>query len=57
MFEREAFESGITKVTADLRGSEKLDAALRFIVEYQQSYSGVRIVDIEPEVSIRRCRG
>jgi hypothetical protein len=35
-----------------LRGTEKLDAALRFIVEYQQSYSGVRVVDIEPEVVI-----
>jgi hypothetical protein len=35
-----------------LRGTEKLDAALRFIVSYQQSYSGVRLVDIEPEVVI-----
>jgi hypothetical protein len=35
-----------------LRGTEKLDAALRFIVQYQQSYSGVRLVDIEPEVVI-----
>ena len=52
VFEREAFESGITQVTSGLRGNEKLDAALLFIVEYQQSYSGVRIVDIEPEVSI-----
>ena len=52
VFEREAFNAGITKATAGLRGNEKLDAALRFIVDYQQSYSGVRIVDIEPEVSI-----
>ena len=52
VFERENFESGIAGATAGLRGNEKLDAALRFIVDYQQSYSGVRIVDIEPEVSI-----
>ena len=52
VFEREAFEAGISKATAGLRGNEKLDAALRFIVEYQRSYSGVRIVDIEPAVSI-----
>lgn len=52
VYEREAFDAGITKATAGLRGNEKLDAALRFIVDYQQSYSGVRIVDIEPEVSI-----
>lgn len=52
VFERAGFESGITRTTHGLRGNEKLDAALRFIVDYQHSYSGVRIVDIEPEVSI-----
>jgi len=51
-FEREMFDSGISRATAGLRGTDKLDAALRFIVEYQQSYSGVRLVDIEPEVVI-----
>lgn len=50
--EREMFDNGISKATAGLRGTEKLDAALRFIVEYQHSYSGVRLVDIEPEVVI-----
>jgi AcrR family transcriptional regulator len=51
-FERDLFDNGISRATAGLRGTEKLDAALRFIVEYQQSYSGVRLVDIEPEVVI-----
>ncbi len=51
-FEREAFDAGISRVTAGLRGNERLDAALRFIVDYQSSYSGVRVVDIEPEVAI-----
>ena len=51
-YEREMFDTGISKATAGLRGNEKLDAALRFIVDYQQSYSGVRLVDIEPEVVI-----
>jgi AcrR family transcriptional regulator len=51
-FERESFDAGISRVTAGLRGSERLDAALRFIVDYQSSYSGVRVVDIEPEVAI-----
>jgi hypothetical protein len=32
----------------------KLDAALRFIVAYQQSFSGVRVIDIEPGVVIRQ---
>ena len=51
-YEREMFDTGISRATAGLRGTEKLDAALRFIVSYQQSYSGVRLVDIEPEVVI-----
>jgi AcrR family transcriptional regulator len=51
-YERDMFDSGISEATAGLRGTEKLDAALRFIVAYQQSYSGVRLVDIEPEVVI-----
>ena len=52
VYEREMFDSGISRATAGLRGNEKLDGALKFIVEYQQSYSGVRLVDIEPEVVI-----
>ena len=52
LYEREMFDSGIGRATAGLRGTEKLDAALRFIVEYQHSCSGVRLVDIEPEVVI-----
>jgi AcrR family transcriptional regulator len=53
-YEGQMFDSGISQATAGLRGTEKLDAALRFIVEYQQSYSGVRVVDIEPEVVIKQ---
>jgi AcrR family transcriptional regulator len=52
VYERQMFDTGISRATAGLRGADKLDAALRFIVEYQQSYSGVRIVDVEPEVTI-----
>jgi AcrR family transcriptional regulator len=48
-YERQVFESGLVEATAGLKGVEKLDAALRFIVEYQHSYSGVRMVDVEPE--------
>jgi AcrR family transcriptional regulator len=50
--ERQMFDTGISQATAGLHGTDKLDAALRFIVEYQQSYSGVRLVDVEPEVTI-----
>ena len=51
-YESDMFDSGLSRATAGLRGTEKLDAALIFIVDYQQSYSGVRLIDIEPEVVI-----
>ena len=47
-WERQQFDGGVSTATAGLRGNERLDAALRFIVAYQRSYSGVRMVDIEP---------
>jgi AcrR family transcriptional regulator len=50
--ERQTFDTCMSRATAGLHGTKKLDAALRFIVEYQQSYSGVRIVDVEPAVAI-----
>lgn len=52
VYERHMFDDGISRATAGLRGTDKLDAALQFIVSYQQSYSGVRLIDIEPEVVI-----
>jgi AcrR family transcriptional regulator len=57
VYELEMFDTGIGRATAGLRGTEKLDAALRFIVEYQHAYSGVRLVDIEPEVVIAQLSG
>jgi AcrR family transcriptional regulator len=48
-YERLSFESGMSRATAGLKGTDKLEAALRFIVDYQHSYTGVRMVDIEPE--------
>lgn len=53
-FEHRVFDDGMNKATAGLRGNDRLEAALRFIVSYQQSYSGVRIVDVEPEAAIAR---
>jgi AcrR family transcriptional regulator len=51
-YERQIFDSGLARATAGLKGVDKLDAALRFIVEYHHSYSGVRMVDVEPEHTI-----
>jgi len=48
-YERHTFDTGIARATEGLRGTERLDAALRFIVDYQHSYTGVRMIDIEPK--------
>ena len=40
---------GIAKAMAGLDGPQRLDAALRFVVDFQDSYSLGSIVDIEPE--------
>ncbi|RRR45712.1 TetR/AcrR family transcriptional regulator [Mycolicibacter terrae] len=48
-YERHIFDSGLSKATQGLKGAEKLDAALRFIVDYQHSSTGVRMIDIEPK--------
>lgn len=53
-YEHEMFDIRFNAATAGLRGTARLDAALRFIVDYQQSYSGVRLVDIEPAVAIEQ---
>jgi AcrR family transcriptional regulator len=54
VWERQYYERAVTEATADLPASERLDAALRVIVEYQQSYPGLRMIDIEPAQVIKR---
>src|SRR6187455_1935602 len=38
VWERQYYESAVAEATADLPECKRLDAALRVIVEYQQSY-------------------
>lgn len=54
VWERQYYERAVTQATAGLPAAEKLDAALRVIVEYQQSYPGLRMIHIEPAQVIRR---
>ncbi|WP_372517142.1 TetR/AcrR family transcriptional regulator [Mycolicibacterium frederiksbergense] len=54
VWERKHYEQAVTQASADLPTGECLDTTLRTIVEYQQSYPGLRMVDIEPEHVIRR---
>jgi AcrR family transcriptional regulator len=54
VWERQYYERAVAEATADLPPCERLDAALRVIVEYQQSYPGLRMIDIEPSQVITR---
>jgi TetR/AcrR family transcriptional repressor of uid operon len=54
VWERRFCEHAVAEATAGVPQSERLDAALRVIVEYQQSYPGLRMVDIEPAQVIKR---
>jgi len=54
IWERHMYERGVADACAGLPANEKLDATLRYIVEYQHSYPGLRVVDIEPAHMIRR---
>jgi AcrR family transcriptional regulator len=47
-YEEGKFNDGIRAATADLDGPEKLDAALKFIVEFQHSHSLGRMIEVEP---------
>ncbi len=49
LYEQDNFDAGITAAIAGLSGPDRLDAALRFIVEFQSTYSLGSLTDIEPE--------
>ena len=54
VWERQTYERGVGEACAGLPANEKVDATLRYIVTWQQSYPGLRMVDIEPAHMIRR---
>ncbi|TPG36915.1 TetR/AcrR family transcriptional regulator [Mycolicibacterium hodleri] len=49
VWERLFYQRAVAKAYIGLPLSQRLEAALRVIVEYQQSYPGLRMVDVEPE--------
>jgi AcrR family transcriptional regulator len=49
LYELDNFDAGIAAAIAGLSGSDRLDAALRFVVEFQSTYSLGSLADIEPE--------
>ncbi|MBU9763420.1 TetR/AcrR family transcriptional regulator [Mycobacterium sp. TNTM28] len=53
-WETDRLEAGLAMATAGLRGVDRVDATLKFLVDYQTSYSGLRMIDIEPGHVIAR---
>jgi AcrR family transcriptional regulator len=48
VYEQRKFDEGISRATGGLDGVEKLDAALKFIVDFQHSHSLGRMIEVEP---------
>lgn len=55
--ERKLYERAMADATAGLAPSKRLDAVLRVIAVGQQSYPGLRMIDIEPAQVITRLSG
>lgn len=54
VWERRHYDRAVAAVSPDLDADDRLDATLQIIVEYQRSYPGLRMVDIEPAHVIAR---
>lgn len=52
LYEQDNFTAGVAAATAGLRGEDRVDAALQFIVDHQFSHSLAVLVDMEPEYSL-----
>lgn len=57
VWEQQFYARAISSACAGLPPEERLDAALRTIVSHQQSYPGLRMVDVEPAHVIARVAG
>jgi AcrR family transcriptional regulator len=56
LYEQDNFNAGVAAATAGLRGPDRVDAALQFIVDHQFSHSLAVLVDMEPEYSLAQMR-
>ncbi|KLO26492.1 TetR family transcriptional regulator [Mycolicibacter heraklionensis] len=52
LYEQDNFAVGMAAATAGLRGIDRVNATLEFIVDYQFSHSLAMLVELEPEYSI-----
>lgn len=49
LYEQDNFDAGVATAMAGLSGADRLDAALRFIVDFQSTYSLGSLADTEPD--------
>jgi AcrR family transcriptional regulator len=56
LYEQDNFDSGIAAAMAGLSGHDRLDAALRFVVDFQSTYSLGSLADIEPEHVLQQMK-
>jgi AcrR family transcriptional regulator len=56
LYEQDNFDAGIAAAIRGLSGHERLGAALRFIVEFQHSYSLGSLADNEPEHVLKQMK-
>ena len=49
VYEQQKYDGGMAEAVSGLDGGARLEAVLRFIVEFQHNYSLRRMVDVEPE--------
>src|SRR5256885_346582 len=56
LYEQDNFDVGIATAIAGLSGADRLDAALRFVVDFQSSYSLGSLAETEPEHILQQMK-
>ncbi|HEY1842737.1 MAG TPA: helix-turn-helix domain-containing protein [Mycobacterium sp.] len=56
LYEQDNFDAGIATAMAGLSGPDRLDAALRFVVDFQSSYSLGSLAQTEPEHVLQQMK-
>ncbi len=56
LYEQDNFDAGIATAISGLSGADRLDAALRFIVDFQSTYSLSSLAETEPEHVLQQMK-
>jgi AcrR family transcriptional regulator len=56
LYEQDNFDAGIATAMTGRSGVDRLDAALRFVVDFQSTYSLGSLADIEPEHVLQQLK-